>query len=83
MVLLSMSVIAQHDHAKVDKKSNDQSAIKIEYSKVSSDIIEHYLNLKEALVQDNSLTAASSSKLLFDAITKFDVSSQAEKHRKE
>ncbi len=83
MVLVSMSVIAQHDHAKMDKKSTDQSSIKIEYSKVTSDIIENYLNLKNALVQDNSITAASSGKLLFDAIAKFDVSSQAEMHRKE
>src|SRR5690606_24961178 len=39
-----------------------------------STILDHYLTMKDALVEDNSEKAASSGKLLFDAFDEFEAS---------
>lgn len=97
LALVSWGASAQHDHSKMEpanegnsdmdskmaNKSMIQSAVKVERSKSATTIIDNYLALKDALVADNSNKAASSGKMLFDAFTKFDISSQSKTQQKE
>lgn len=57
-------------------KSTDFASIKVEHSLSVTAIIDNYLALKDALVEDNGKKAASSGKMLLDALGKFDLSSQ-------
>ena len=97
LALVSWGAFAQHDHSKMnhstdghatmDSKMNDknmvQSSVKVEHSQSASAIIDNYLALKDALVQDDSKNAASSGEKLFDAFSKFDISSQPKTQQKE
>lgn len=60
-----------------------QTSVKVEYSQSVSAIINNYLALKDALVQEDSKNAASFGKKLFDAFAKFDISAQAKQQQKE
>jgi len=57
-------------------KSATLPSIKVERSLSVTAIIDNYLALKDALVEDNGKKAASSGKMLLDALGKFDLSSQ-------
>jgi hypothetical protein len=97
VALVSWGAFAQHDHSKMthstdghstmDSKMTDksmvQSSVKVEHSQSASAIIDNYLALKDALVQDDSKNAASSGKKLFDAFSKFDISSKPKTQQKE
>lgn len=92
MVVLSMGAFAQHDHSKMghsgmDSKMKDKkkisSSIEVKHSESVTTIINNYLALKNALVEDNSKKAASSGKSLYDALSKFDISAQPEDQQKE
>lgn len=68
------------------KKAEEQidlPAIQDEHLQAASVIIDSYLDLKNALVEDNSNNAASSGKKLLDAFVNFDISAQAKQHHKE
>lgn len=58
-----------------------QTSVKVEYSQSVSAIINNYLALKDALVQEDSKNAASFGKKLFDAFAKFDISAQAKQQQ--
>jgi len=97
LALVSWGAFAQHDHSKMShstdghptmdskmtNKSMVQSSVKVKKSQSASAIIDNYLALKDALVEDNSKKAASSGKLLVDAFAKFDLSAQAKQQQKE
>ena len=57
--------------------------IKVKYSLSVTSILDNYLALKDALVDDNGKKAASSGKMLFDALGKFDLSVQPAPKQKE
>ncbi|NDP22576.1 MAG: DUF3347 domain-containing protein [Paludibacter sp.] len=96
MVLLCLALVswganAQMDHTmkgmnelktKVADKSAVPTSIMVKHSLLVTSIIDNYLALKNALVEDNSKKAASSGKLLFDALGKFNLSSQSESQQK-
>ena len=83
LALVSWGAFAQHDHSNMTSKSMVQSSVKVEHSKTASAIIDNYLALKDALVQEDSKNAASFGKKLFDAFAKFDFSTQAKQQQKE
>ena len=92
LVIFSWGASAQHDHSKMGhsgmeskkkNKSSVSSSIEVEHSKSVTAIIDNYLALKNALVEDNSKKAASSGKSLYDALAKFDISAQPESAQKE
>ena len=97
VALVSWGANAQMDHAKMGHSENGHSkmeskmkgkatatsSIKVEHSVSVTAIIDNYLELKNALVEDNGKKAASSGKLLFDALGKFDLSSHSESKQKE
>ncbi len=59
------------------------ASVKVERSQSASAIIDNYLALKDALVQDDSKNAASSAKKLSDAFAKFDLAAQAKQQQKD
>lgn len=97
LAIISWGANAQHDHSKMshsndghskmdskmNSKSTVQSTIQVEHSQSVTAIIDHYLALKDALVEDNSNKAAGSAKMLFDAFAKFDFKKQAKSQQKE
>ncbi len=92
LVIFSWGVYAQHDHSKMGhshmeskkkEKSEIASSIEVKHSESVSAIIDDYLALKNDLVEDNSKKAASSGKSLYDALAKFDISSQPESAQEE
>jgi len=97
LALVSWGANAQMDHAKMGNSGNSHSnmnskmtekatvasSIKVEHSLSVTAIIDNYLALKNALVDDNSKKAASSGKMLLDALRKFDLSGQPESKQKE
>lgn len=97
LALVSWGVSAQMDHSKMDhsmkgmsemnSKMADKSAtsatIMVSHSQSVTPILNNYLALKNALAEDNGGKAASSGKMLFDAIEKFDISSQSASKQKE
>ena len=87
MIMLVLAIVswganAQMNHSMqgmsgMDSKMADKSAtIMVSHSQSVTAIVNNYLALKNALVVDNSKKAASSGKMLADAIGKFDLSSQ-------
>jgi hypothetical protein len=64
-------------------KSTVPSSIKVVYSQSVTAIIDNYLAIKNALVEDNSKLAASSGKMLYDAFAKFDFSTKSTAQQKE
>lgn len=97
LALVSWGAYAQHDHLKVNhvkkdptqmesmmkKKSNVPSTIKFDHPQSVATIIDNYLELKNALVEDNSGKAANSGKMLFDALANSGLSAQTESQQKE
>ncbi len=76
-----------HSHSKVESKkpaeTKASSSLEVKHSKSTSAIIANYLELKNALVEDNSKKAASVAKSLNDAFSKFDISAQAKSQQNE
>ncbi|MDP3441574.1 MAG: DUF3347 domain-containing protein [Ignavibacteria bacterium] len=97
LALVSWGASAQHDHSgsghsgsshsKMAPKMKEEPrvipTIKVKHSLSVTSILDNYLALKDALVDDNGKKAASSGKMLFDAIGKFDFSSQDASKQKE
>lgn len=97
LVLVSWGANAQHDHSKMGhsteehskmesrkaKESMVQPSVNVERSKSASAIIDNYLELKDALVADNSDNAAKAGKSLAGTLAKFDVSTQPQSRQKE
>ncbi len=83
LVLVSWGAFAQHDHSMLTTKNKVQPSVKVEHSKSASAIIDNYLALKDALVQEDSKNAASLGKKLFDDFAKFDLSVQAKQQQNE
>ncbi|HHE39916.1 MAG TPA: DUF3347 domain-containing protein, partial [Candidatus Cloacimonetes bacterium] len=97
LALVSWGAFAQHDHSKMNhaedghstmesmmkKKSVVPSTIRFEHSVSATAIIESYLTLKNELVVDNSAKAAESGKMVFEALAKYDYSTQSDSQKKE
>lgn len=83
LALISLGAFAQHDHSKMTTKNKTQPSVKVAQSKSASAIIDNYLALKDALVQEDSKGAASFGKKLFDDFAKFDASGVAKQQQKE
>jgi len=97
LALLSWGASAQHDHSSMGNSGSSHSSmtpkmkeeprvipsLTVKHSMSVTSILDNYLALKDALVDDNSKKAASSGKLLFDAIGKFDLSGQPAPKQKE
>ncbi len=90
--IASWGANAQHDHSshshsekgmKMPAKKAVSSSLEVKHSKSVTDIIASYLELKNALVADNSKKAASSAKSLTEAFAKFDISSQQKSQQNE
>lgn len=82
ITILSTGVFAQHDHSKIDQlKTTYQSTImkndKVSYTPYISSIMDNYLALKDAFVEDNSTNAAKYGKMLLDEFVKFDYSAKS------
>ena len=97
LALVSWGSSAQHDHSNMGSSGNSQSkmetkmkeqardipSLKVNQSLLVTSILDNYLALKDALVDDNSKKAASSGRMLFEALGKFDLSGQPESKQKE
>ena len=97
LALVSWGASAQHDHSSMGNSGNSHSnmapkmkeeprvipSVKVKHSLLVTSILDNYLALKDALVDDNAKKAASSGKMLFDALGKFDLSSQEASKQKE
>ncbi len=97
LALVSWGAFAQHDHSKMGHSTEGHTTmesnmtdkpmgsptVQVKHSQSVSAIVDNYLALKDALVQDDSENAASSGKKLLDAFTKFDLSEQGAKDEKE
>ncbi len=97
LALLSWGASAQHDHSSMGGSGSSHSdmapkmkeeprvipTLKVKQSLSVTSILDNYLALKDALVDDNSKKAASSGKMLLDALGKFDLSSQPAPKQKE
>ena len=67
----------QHDRSEMESKAgnaDEATQATVEKQESISAILNQYLTLKDALVEDNSEKAASSGKLLFNAFEEFDAS---------
>jgi hypothetical protein len=97
LALVSWGVSAQMDDSKMNHskegmpnmsskmtvKATGQPSIKVDHSLLATSIIDNYLALKNALAVDDSKKAASSGKMLFDAIVKLNVSTLPASKQKE
>ncbi len=97
LAIVSWGASAQMDHSKMDHSKNGKTekksdmadkatnpaSIVVEHSQSATSIINNYLALKNALVEDNGKKAASYGNLLFDALGKYDISSQPASKQKE
>lgn len=83
LALVSWGANAQHDHSQMTGKSDVPSSLIVEHSQSVTSIIDNYLAVKNALVEDNGKEAANSAKMLYEAFTKFDISTQSKTHQKE
>ena len=83
LALVSWGAFAQHDHSMMTTQKKVQPTVNIEHSKSASAIINNYLALKDALVQEDSKGAAGFGKKLFDDFAKFDFSAQSKQQQKE
>ena len=66
-----------HDHSQMEStagNADEPSQAAVGKQESVSAILNHYLTMKDALVEDDSEKAASSGKLLFDAFAEFDAS---------
>lgn len=80
LVLFSWGARAQHDHSKMESKMNEKASlsisIQVKNTHAATSVLENYLALKDALVQDNGQKAANSGKALLEALKKFDLAGQ-------
>jgi hypothetical protein len=97
LAFVSWGASAQHDHSSMGNSESSHSnmepkikeqprvipSIKVNHSLSVTSILDNYLALKDALVDDKGKKAASSGKMLLDALGKFDLSSQPESKQKE
>ena len=97
LALVSWGASAQHDHSSMGNSGNSHSnmapkmkeearvipSIKVNHSLTVTSILDNYLALKDALVDDNGKKAASTGKMLFDVLGKFDLSGQDVSKQKE
>lgn len=97
LAIISWGAFAQHDHSSMSHSDNDHSkmdtkktessnapsSIKIKQSQFVTAIIENYLTLKNALVEDDSEKAASSGSMLLEFFAEFDISAQSNSKQKE
>ena len=97
LALISWGASAQHDHSgsgnsgsshsnmapKIKEQPRVIPSIKVNHTLSVTSILDNYLALKDALVDDNSKKAASSGKMLLDALGKFDLSGQPSPKQKE
>lgn len=97
LALVSWGASAQHDHSSMGNSSSSHSnmapkmkeeprvipTLKVNRSLTVTSILDNYLALKDALVDDNGKKAASSGKMLFDALGIFDLSGQPAPKQKE
>lgn len=83
LLIVSWGAFAQHNHSNMSNKSKVQPSVTVERSKSASTIIDNYMALKNALVKEDSKTAASLGKILYDDFVKFDATGVAEQHKKE
>lgn len=83
LVLVSWGAFAQHNHSKMNNKNKVEASVKVDRSKSASAIIDNYLAMKDALVQEDSKGAAGFGKKLFDNFSKFDASGVAKQQQKE
>ena len=81
IILLSLALVSWGAFAQNSQKI--QPSIKIEKSTSASAIIDNYLSLKDALVKEDSKTAASFGKELFGVLSKFDASEVANQQKSE
>ncbi len=81
IILLTLALVSCGAFAQNSKKV--QPSIKIEKSTAASAIIDNYLLLKDALVKEDSKTAASFGKELFGVLSKFDASGVASQQKNE
>lgn len=72
-----MPAMQTNKPAGMKDKSATLPSIKVEHSLSVTAIIDNYLALKDALVEDEGKKAAGSGKMLLDVLGKFDLSSQA------
>ena len=76
-----------HDHTSQDHSSNEHEERTIEgtteKSAATSEIIESYIQLKNALVEDNSKKAAIAGEMMLDAFSKFDMTKLTENQHEE
>ncbi|MFY9153412.1 MAG: DUF3347 domain-containing protein [Prolixibacteraceae bacterium] len=97
LAFVSWGASAQHDHSSMGGSGSSHSnmtpkmkeeprvipTLRVKQSLSVTSILDNYLSLKDALVDDNSKKAASSGKMLFEALGKFDLSGQLESKQKE
>ena len=81
IILLSLALVSWGAFAQNSQKI--QSSIKIEKSTLASAIIDNYLSMKDALVKEDSKTAASFGKVLFGTFPKFDASELTSQQKNE
>ncbi len=74
MALISWGAFAQHDHSQMTNNKKGQPFVTIEHSKSASAIIDNYMALKDALVNEDSKNAANFGKELLSNLSKFDAS---------
>src|SRR5680860_1028204 len=74
-----------HDHSKMEMSGmqNDEMMNMDQKTSKATAVLNGYLELKNALVADNTEVAATSGKTLFDALAKFDQSSIAQAQKQE
>ncbi|MGD9993687.1 MAG: DUF3347 domain-containing protein [Salinivirgaceae bacterium] len=93
LALVSWGANAQHDHSKMSHSENKNSemmdnsslssSIKVGFSRSVTSIVDNYLALKNALIEDNSKKAADSGKMLYQAIVNFNSPEQSESQKNE
>jgi len=72
-----------HDHEQMDISSMDHSKMNMQKSEKMKLIITSYLQLKNALVADDSKEAAIASKVLYGTLKDFDISGYSREDQKE
>ena len=83
LTLVSWGAFAQNNHSEKKNNSKIKASIKVEQSKSATAIIDNYLALKDALVQEKSKEAAILGKDLLSIFSKFDASRVANQQKNE
>ena len=83
LALVSWGAFTQNSHSKKANSSKVQPFIKVRQSTSASAIIDNYLAMKDALVNENSKNAASIGKELIEVFSKFDASGVTNQQKSE